>query len=126
MDVLQIPSGDLAYLGDSVLEVLVRRKLILDGHSGAGRLNRLAASYVTAVSQSLAMDRILPVLTETEEGVFRRARNQTKSSVPGSATVAQYRKASGMEALFAYLYLSNQKERMNDLFELAYPDSEIE
>ncbi|MGM9681269.1 MAG: Mini-ribonuclease 3 [Eubacteriales bacterium] len=125
MDVLQIPSADLAYLGDSVMELLVREHLIRQGHSGAGKLNALARSYVTAICQAQAADRILPCLDETEEGVFRRARNHGKPSPPPSASIAEYRKATALEALFAYLYLIGNRERMRELFEIGYPSETI-
>lgn len=121
MNVLQIPSPDLAYLGDSVFELTVRRHLIELGKSGAGKLNRLAQEYVTAVGQAKAADRILPVLSEEEEGVFRRARNHGKLTAPHGATIAEYRKATALEALFAYLYLEGRQDRIHTLFEIGYP-----
>lgn len=121
MEALQIPSADLAYLGDSVMELLVREYLIRQGHSGAGRLNALAKDYVTAIRQAQAAERILPHLNETEEGVFRRARNHGKLTPPPSASIAEYRKATALEALFAYLYLIGNQDRMRELFEIGYP-----
>jgi ribonuclease III family protein len=120
MDPLQIPSADLAYLGDAVFEVLVRERLIKEGHSGAGRLNRMAMDYVTAVNQSAAADRIISELRDDESDVFRRARNQSKAPPPPSATVAQYRKATAFEALFAYLWLCGKSDRAHELFEKAF------
>ena len=114
-------AGDLAYLGDAALELLVREHLIRQGHSGPGRLNAMAKEYVTAVRQSAAVERILPLLDETEEGVYRRARNQHKAAPPPSATATQYRRATGLEALFAYLYLKGRWDRMRALFSAAYP-----
>lgn len=125
MDVLQIPSADLAYLGDSVMELLVREHLIRQGHSGAGKLNALARNYVTAVCQAKAAERILPDLDETEEGVFRRARNHGKLTAPPGASIAEYRKATALEALFAYLYLIGNRDRIRELFEIGYPTEMI-
>jgi ribonuclease-3 family protein len=70
------------------------------------------------------MKRILPLLTETEESYFRRGRNLGHGSVPKRATVSEYRAATGMEALFGYLHLTGQEERIRELFSLAYPQSE--
>lgn len=125
MEVLQVPSADLAYLGDSVMELLVREHLIRQGHSGAGRLNVLARDYVTAIRQAQAADRIFPLLNETEEGVFRRARNHGKLTPPPSASIAEYRKATALEALFAYLYLMGNQDRMRELFEIGYPSENL-
>lgn len=123
MEPSQLASGDLAYLGDAALELMVREHLIRQGHSGPGRLNALAREYVTAVRQSAALERILPLLDETEAGVYRRARNQHKTTPPPSASAAQYRRATGLEALFAYLYLEGRWDRMRTLFAAAYPAS---
>lgn len=117
---LSIPA--LAYLGDSVLELTVRRELVLRrGLSTAGDLNRASLAYVSAGAQSAAMERILPHLTEEEERWFKRGRNSGHLNIPKRATPAEYRRATGMEVLFAYLYLSNRAGRLAALFRLAYP-----
>lgn len=126
MDPTQIASGDLAYLGDAAFELIVREHLILAGHSGAGRLNAQAKAYVTAKKQAEAAERILPALNEAEAGVYRRARNQSKAAVPHSATVAEYRKATALEALFAYLYLAGEHDRMRELFGIGFPETSKE
>ena len=117
---LSIPA--LAYLGDSVLELTVRRELVLRrGLSTAGDLNRASLAYVSAGAQSAAMERILPHLTEEEERWFKRGRNSGHLNIPKRATPAEYRRATGMEVLFAYLYLSNRADRLAALVRLAYP-----
>lgn len=113
-------SLELAYLGDAVIELMVRRRLVSAGISGVGRLNELSMEYVKASAQSKAVENILPELNEKEEEVFKRARNNTKVSAPKSASTAEYRRATGFEALFAYLYLSGEIERMEYLFDIAY------
>ena len=115
----------LAYLGDAVLEVLVRKRLLDLGVTDVGRLNKLALHYVRAVDQSAAVERILPHLSEEEEAVFKRGRNSHGVSAPKSATIAEYRRATGMEALFGWLYLAGEQERMEQLFALAYPEDPI-
>ena len=114
-----VSSAHLAYLGDAVLEVLVRRHLVL---INAPHPSETALAYVTAAAQSDALERILPHLSEDEEAIYRRARNSVHANVPKRATVAQYRRATGFEALFAYLYLAGDTDRMDFLFRLAYPD----
>jgi ribonuclease-3 family protein len=68
------------------------------------------------------MKNIIPLLTEVEEGYFRRGRNIGHTNVPKSATMGQYRMATGIEALFGYLYLLGERERINELFSLAYEE----
>ncbi len=111
----------LAYLGDAVLEVLARETVLDTGIQDVGKLNALAASFVRATSQSDAVDRILPHLTEEELTYFKRGRNTGKIAAPKSASMAQYRRATGLEALFGFLYLTEQVTRMRELFSLAYP-----
>lgn len=114
----------LAYLGDAVIELLARERALESGITDVGRLNALARLYVTARVQSDAVERLLDHLTEEEDAAFKRGRNAHGISAPKSASVAQYRRATGMEALFAHLYLSGQKDRMKELFNLAYPKEE--
>ena len=121
MELSDITTPALAYLGDSVLEVCVRTYLVAErGLSTSAHLNRASLDFVSAVAQSDAMGRIEPVLTEAEAAVYRRGRNMGHGSVPKSATVAQYRRATGMEVLFGYLSLTGQRERMDSLFRIGY------
>ncbi len=120
MDYSQLRSCDLAYLGDSVLELLTRSYLVKSGVTGSGELNKKSLDFVTAANQADAFDRIENILTEAELDVYKRARNNSKAAVPKSASVMQYRKATGLEALFAYLFLSGQYDRMKILFDKAF------
>ena len=120
MDYSQLRSCDLAYLGDSVLELLTRSYLVKSGVTGSGELNKKSLDFVTAANQADAFDRIEDILTETELDVYKRARNNSKAAVPKSVSVMQYRKATGLEALFAYLFLSGQYDRMKILFDKAF------
>ena len=114
----------LAYLGDCVIEMCVRERLVRLGYSSSAKLNKTALDYVRAPRQAEAMKNILPLLTEEEDAVFHRGRNIGHTNTPKSATVAEYRAATGMEALFGYLHLAGQKERIYELFDAAYPISE--
>ena len=118
-EIINLPTSYLAYLGDSVLELLVRQKLILSGVGNIGEINSKALTYVTAVAQSEAFEKIEPLLTDDEMGVYKRGRNNTHSA-PKSATHAQYSRATGFECLFAYLHLMGETDRLKELFELAY------
>ncbi len=106
----------LAYLGDAVLELITRQYLLSKGVTDVGKLNSMALSYVRATSQSEAVQRILPYLTEEEMHIFKRGRNANGISIPKSASASQYRRATGLEALFAYLYMAGKDERMKELF----------
>ena len=112
----------LAYLGDCVIEMCVRERLVRAGISSSARLNKLALDFVRAPMQAQAMKNILPLLNEEEEGVFHRGRNTGHGNTPKSATMAEYRAATGMEALFGYLHLAGRKDRIDELFAVAYPD----
>ncbi len=112
----------LAYLGDAVLEVLVRKYLVSLGVANGGTLSHLALNFVRATAQSAGMDKILPILTEDEEYVYKRGRNANGIAIPKSASAREYRRATGMEALFAYLDLTGQQSRARELFEVAFAD----
>lgn len=122
-DIREISIPALAYLGDCVLELCVREHLVELGLSTSAHLNAAALDYVRAPKQAEAMKKLLPVLTEEEASYFRRGRNIGHSNVPKNATVSEYRAATGMEALFGYLHLTGQKERIYELFRLAYTQS---
>ncbi len=120
-DASLVPSAELAYLGDAVLEVLVRERIVKSERKKGERPSDMALMYVTAKAQSDAVARIEGLLTEEEEDVYRRGRNNYHTSnVPKSATVAQYRRATGLEALFGYLHLTGKKARAEELFKKAY------
>ena len=117
-----ITPAALAYLGDSVIEVLARERLVSAGIPDSARLNLAAAKYVRATVQSDAVERILPLLDEAEAAVYRRARNVGHTNTPRSASPAEYRRATGMEALFGWLWLGGEegKTRARELFCAAY------
>ena len=114
-------TASLAYLGDCALEICVREYLVREaGLSSSARLNKAALDFVRASRQADAMKNILPLLTEDENAVFHRGRNMGHGSTPKSATMAEYRSATGMEALFGWLWLKGDGERMHQLFRAAY------
>jgi ribonuclease-3 family protein len=121
MELSDITTPALAYLGDSVLEVCVRAYLVTErGLSTSAHLNHASLDFVRASAQSEAMGRLESALTEEEAAVYRRGRNMGHGNVPKSASVAEYRRATGMEVLFGYLFLTGQKERLDFLFRLGY------
>ena len=126
MDLRQVGNAELAYLGDAAIELWVRAHLISEGYTGAGRLNQLAVGYVRAEAQCEAVRKLLPLLSEEEQAVFRRGRNSHCGSVPKHAEVMQYRYATGFETLCGWLWLSGQQNRMEELLNAAYHSPETE
>ena len=118
----EISTAALAYLGDSVIELCVREALVKMGVSSAKNLNSAALRFVRAKAQAEATMKILPILTDEENAAYRRGRNIGHTNVPKSATVGQYRMATGLEALFGYLHILGREERIKELFSLAYTD----
>lgn len=112
----------LAYLGDCVIELCVRRFLVSCGISHSSELNSAALDFVRAGAQAEAVKKILPILTEDESAVFRRGRNIGHTNTPKGASVGQYRAATGMEVLFGWLDANGKNDRVNELFLAAYPD----
>ncbi len=119
-DVHTVSTAALAYFGDSVIELMVRRRLVVAGYSSAKSLNTHARAFVSAPAQAAAMERLHTHLSEEEIAVFRRGRNIGHTATPRHATVAEYRSATGMEALFGYLYLVGNEARAEELFDIAY------
>ena len=113
---LQMSTLGLAHLGDGVFELMVRSWLCLHGKARVKDLHRATVSYVSAAAQAAAAERILPLLTGEEADVYRRGRNTAPHSVPRAATRAQYQSATGLEALFGWLYLQGRTGRLNELF----------
>ena len=115
-----VSTSALAYLGDCVIELCVREYLVECGLSSSARLNASALEFVRASKQAQAMERIQPMLSEEEMQVFKRGRNLGHNATPKSATMAEYRAATGMEALFGWLKLSGKEDRIKELFSAAY------
>ena len=113
----QYSAAALAYLGDAVMEVLVRTMLVRRGVGNAGKLSALSLEYVRATAQSRGLEGILPHLTEEELAVYHRGRNAAGAH-PKSASVTEYRRATGLEALVGYLYLCGAHDRLDTLFSL--------
>lgn len=116
-ELLNMSSLGLAHLGDGVFELMVRAWLCLHGKVKVKDLHRATVRYVAAPAQAAAMERLLPLLTDEETDVYRRGRNTAPHSVPRAATRAQYQSATGLEALFGWLYLQGRTDRLNELFE---------
>ena len=108
----------LAHMGDCVYEMLVRAYLCAQGNKTVAQLHKQTITMVKATYQAEFVDKMLPLLREDEMTHYRRGKNSHVHAVPKSATPAQYAKATGLEALFGYLFLSGKKERANEIFNL--------
>ena len=115
-EVGSISNLGLAHMGDSVFEILVRGWLCSHGKKAVRNLHREAVRYVCAPAQSTFMEKLEPMLTEEEMTIYRRGRNTHVHGVPKNASPKEYARATGLEALFGYLYLTGDKERLNTLF----------
>ena len=115
-DVNKISILGLAHVGDAVYELLTRSRLCLDGHSSVMELHKRTVSRVNAAAQAEAVKKLLPHLTEEELAVYKRGRNAKVHSVPHHADIGQYHAATGLEALFGWLYLCGRTERLSALF----------
>jgi len=116
-ELLKVSNLGLAYLGDAVYEVMVRSWLVLHGKLTPGKLHQSALDYVAAPRQAAMLEKILPLLTQEEERVYKRGRNANPHSHPKGATRQEYQIATGLEALFGWLYLNGANDRLNTLFE---------
>ncbi len=108
--------GLLAFYGDSVYEVMVRRFVVSAGDKPSAKLHEESVKYARAGFQAAAYDRILPLLDENEADILRRGRNSTGLTAPKSSSQAEYHKATAVEALFGYLSLTGGDERLEELF----------
>ncbi len=114
----------LAHLGDAVYELLVRSWLCCHGKATGKGLHRATIEIVCAEAQAEKSEKILPLLTEEEMGVFRRGRNANVHSIPRHAKRGDYQQATALEALFGWLYLQGRRERINELFGLMMEEGE--
>ena len=113
----------LAFIGDAVYEVFVRARVLAEANTSANTLHKKAIAYVKASAQARAAKTLLDTLTEDELAAFKRGRNAKSATVPKNADLTDYRYATGLEALFGYLYLSGKSERLNELMMMAYSAS---
>jgi ribonuclease-3 family protein len=108
----------LAHIGDAVFELMTRASICAEGHTAVQELHKRTTARVNAPAQARSAEKILPFLNEEESAVYRRGRNTHVNSVPHAANIGQYHAATGLEALFGWLYLQGRTERLNELFSL--------
>ena len=105
----------LAYIGDAIYELVIRTILVEKGNTQVNKLHKRASRLVKASAQSAMIEKLKPYLTEEEMSVFKRGRNAKAATMAKNATMSDYRRATGFEALMGYLYLTEQWERMLEL-----------
>ena len=106
----------LAFIGDTVFDLLVRETLICEANRPANDLHNLAVQKVKASAQAGFVEKLLPHLTEKETSVYKRGRNAKSGHLPKNASQSDYHMATGFEALIGYLYLSDEIDRIKELF----------
>lgn len=105
----------LAYIGDAIFDLIVRTAIVAKGNNKANNLHKSASTIVNAGSQSEMIENILPYLNEEEEAVYRRGRNAKSHTTAKNASISDYRRATGFEALIGYLYLKDDLDRIMEL-----------
>lgn len=114
----QLSPLNLAFIGDCIYEIMVREMLVTDANRPVNDLHRESVKYVSAKAQTVAFHKIEDVLTEDEMAIFKRGRNAKVGHNPKSASQSEYHIATGIEALFGYLYLIESTDRIKQLFKI--------
>ncbi len=109
----------LAFLGDAVYSLLVRNMLSMQENKPAGKLHKESIKYVNASFQAQMIKELIPSLTENEVSVFKRGRNAHSGHSPKNQEAGDYRYATGLEALYGYLYLCGESDRVKEIFEIS-------
>lgn len=122
-DINSISMLGLAHIGDGVYELLTRTMLCAGGNKKVTELHKKTVAIVNAPAQAEAAERLLPHLTDDEKYIYKRGRNAKVNSVPHKADIAQYHTATGLEALFGWLYLQGKTQRINELYAVCVEDS---
>lgn len=112
----QLSPLNLAFIGDCIYEILVREMLVTNANRPVNDLHKESVKFVSAKAQTEAFEKIQGILTEEETAIYKRGRNAKVGHSPKSATEGEYHCATGVEALFGYLYLTEQTDRIKELF----------
>lgn len=116
----------LAYIGDAVFDLLIRTVVVERGNRPANSLHKYAIQYVNAGTQSKMIRSLLEELTEEEAAVYRRGKNANFHTKAKNATIDEYRKATGLEALVGYLYLTGRMDRIVELLKIGLHNIDME
>ncbi|MEF9983285.1 MAG: ribonuclease III domain-containing protein [Oscillospiraceae bacterium] len=109
----------LAFIGDGVYELMVRERLVKQANVSANALHKKAVTMVRASAQSRLYELLEPILSEEELSIMKRGRNANSTKAPKKTNPVEYRRATGVETLFGYLYLSGKEARLKEIFDLA-------
>lgn len=109
----------LAFVGDAVYSLYIRQWIVLTDNSKVKELHSHVTNFVKASGQSNFIEKLLPIFTEDEMAVFKRGRNYKTISTAKNASVVDYKRATGLEAVFGYLYLSGQRDRLNEILSMS-------
>ncbi len=123
-DVNMLSPLNLAFVGDTVFDLFVRERLVCQANRPVNKLHNLAAGMVKASAQAKAVEKIKDRLTEQEQSVIRRGRNAHTNHKAKNMSEADYHLATGLEALFGYLYLKGETDRLNEIFEMITQEEE--
>lgn len=110
----------LAHIGDAIYEVVVRSIVLSRGNRQIEKVHKNTTKFVNAGTQAALADILLEHLTPEETDIYKRGRNAKSNSKAKNASIADYRKATGFEALMGYLYLNNRNDRMLKLLHIAF------
>jgi ribonuclease-3 family protein len=124
MDIRTYSPLTLAYIGDAIYDLIIRTLLVEQGNAQVNKLHKRASQLVKASAQSGMMEALLEVLTEEETAVYKRGRNAKSVTMAKNASMSDYRRATGFEALMGYLYLTEQWKRMLDLIKIGLEKGE--
>jgi len=102
----------LAYIGDGVYELVIRTVVVAKGNRRPKELHKRSSMLVKAQTQASIVEALKPLLTEAERDIYRRGRNANSATMAKNASMQEYRKATGFEAVMGYLYLTGQEERL--------------
>lgn len=116
-EALKIHPVALAFVGDAVYSLYVREKLVKEANESPGVYQRAAGAAVSAKGQNALIEKVRDSFTEEEADIFRRARNAKKGTKAKSASVAEYNRSTGIEAVIGYLYLTENHARVREILE---------
>lgn len=107
----------LAYIGDSIYDLMVKKHFVIKSNMQPEKYHKVVTSIVSANAQSAFIDSYMDKLTEKEQAVFKRGRNSSPHTKAKNASLENYLKATGFEAVLGYLYLSEQEDRLKEIID---------
>lgn len=118
VDIRQYSPLALAYMGDCIFDLCVREYLLKQANMPANKLHQKSKALVNATSQSKMYKELIDMVSEEEKSILKRGRNANSNTKAKNATMIDYKNATGLEALFGYLYLKGEQQRINELFKI--------